>query len=56
MSLPADCILIQGTEITTDESSLTGEAELVEKFPLNSENYSSNPNPFLLAKTLVGSG
>jgi magnesium-transporting ATPase (P-type) len=56
MSIPADCILIEGTDIGTDESTLTGEPELVDKYALNSENYSSNPNPFLYAKTLLGNG
>lgn len=54
--IPADCILLEGTDIATDESGLTGEPEQVEKSPLSPENYEHNPSPFLLAKTLVVSG
>ncbi len=31
MRIPADCILINGYDVATDESSLTGEAEQMEK-------------------------
>ncbi len=56
MKVPADCILIEGTDISTDESAMTGEPEQVEKAPVNEGNYQHNPNPFLLGKTLVESG
>jgi P-type E1-E2 ATPase len=56
MKIPADCILITGTDIATDESAMTGEPEQVEKAPVTDANYNHNPNPFLLAKTLVESG
>jgi len=56
MKIPADCILIDGLDIACDESSLTGEPEQVEKAPVTEHTFESNPNPFLLAKTLVESG
>jgi magnesium-transporting ATPase (P-type) len=56
MRVPGDCILIDGTDVATDESSMTGEPEQVEKAAVNAENYMYNPNPFMLAKTLVVSG
>ena len=56
MKVPADCVLISGTDISTDESPMTGEPDHVEKTPLTEASYASNPNPFLLAKTLVASG
>ena len=56
MKVPADCVLISGTDIAVDESSMTGEPEASEKAALDESNYKNNPNPFLLAKTLVESG
>jgi len=56
MRIPADCVLISGTDIAADESAMTGEPEQVEKAPVNESNVEHNPNPFLLAKTLVESG
>lgn len=56
MRVPADCILIEGTDVSTDESAMTGEPEQVDKAPVTESNYETNPNPFLLAKTLVESG
>jgi Ca2+-transporting ATPase len=56
MKIPADCVLIDSTDIATDESSMTGEPEQVEKNHVNEKNYHHNPNPFLIAQTLVVSG
>lgn len=56
MRIPTDSILIDGLDIATDESPLTGEPEQVEKFAVTEENWKSNPNAFLLGKTLVVSG
>lgn len=53
MRIPGDSILIAGTDVSTDESSLTGEPEQIEKSVVTAENYFYNPNPFLLAKTLI---
>ena len=56
MRVPADCVLISGTDIAADESAMTGEPEASEKAAVDESNYKSNPNPFLLAKTLIESG
>ena len=56
MRVPADCILISGTDITCDESAMTGEPDQMEKTPLTEASYEHNPNPFLIGKTLVDSG
>lgn len=56
MRVPADCVLISGTDIAADESAMTGEPEASEKAAVDENNYKSNPNPFLLAKTLIESG
>lgn len=53
MSIPADCILIEGADVGCDEAAMTGEPDQVEKQGVNEHNYIHNPNPFLLAKTLV---
>lgn len=56
MRIPCDCVLVEGTDIATDESAMTGEPEQVEKAAVSESNFEHNPNPFLLAKTLVESG
>ena len=43
--LPADGFLIQGTDIRVDESSLTGESDLVRK--------SASTDPLLLSGTWI---
>ncbi len=53
MKVPADCILISGTDVSCDESAMTGEPDNVDKDPVTGENFELNPNPFLLAKTLI---
>lgn len=56
MKIPTDCILVESTDFATDESSLTGEPEQVEKQHVKQSNYEYNPSPFLFGKTLVVSG
>jgi magnesium-transporting ATPase (P-type) len=56
MRVPADCILIEGIDITCDEASMTGEADHVDKHPIDSHNFDQNLDPFLLGKTLVCTG
>ena len=56
MRIPADCILLEGTDIATDESAMTGEPEQVEKHAPTESDYQHNPSPFLLSQTLVVSG
>ena len=56
MRIPGDCILLEGTDIATDESAMTGEPEQVEKSTVTDQNYVHNPCPFLLGKTLIVSG
>jgi magnesium-transporting ATPase (P-type) len=53
MKIPADCLLLEGIDISCDESAMTGETEHVEKTHVNEKNYSSNPEPYLIGKTLV---
>lgn len=54
--VPADCILVECNELTTNESSLTGEPEAKVKEILTNENYRYDPCPFLLQGSLVETG
>ncbi|CDW88443.1 calcium-translocating p-type pmca-type family protein [Stylonychia lemnae] len=56
MKIPADCILMAGTDVAADESAMTGEPEQMEKSAVSENNVDHSPNPFLLANTLVASG
>ena len=56
MRIPADCVLIEGIDISCDESSMTGEPEHMEKNHVTDANYESNPDCFLLGKTLIVNG
>lgn len=56
MRVPADCVLIEGIDIACDESAMTGEPEHEEKTHITNSNYESNPDPFLLGKTLIVKG
>jgi magnesium-transporting ATPase (P-type) len=53
MRIPADCILIDGIDISCDESAMTGEPEHMEKSSVTDDNYDCNPDPFLLGKSLM---
>lgn len=54
--LPADCILLQNTNITCDEANLTGEPDHVRKEVYTEENALTNPDSFLLAASTIMSG
>jgi P-type E1-E2 ATPase len=56
MKIPADCILLDGIDISCDESAMTGEPDQMEKSAVTESNYEFNPDPFLLGKTLVAQG
>jgi magnesium-transporting ATPase (P-type) len=56
MRIPADCILLDGIDISCDESAMTGEPDQMEKTAVNADNYEHNPDPFLLGKTLICNG
>ena len=55
-TVPADCIIVECDELTTNESALTGEPEAIVKEALTAENYRFNPCPFLLQGSLVETG
>lgn len=43
MKVPADCVLIDGTDVATDESAMTGEPEQVDKHYVDEHNFNHNP-------------
>jgi len=55
-NIPADCLLFEDFNISTNESSLTGEPDELKKFAVNEENIDHGPNPCLLRNTLVVTG
>ena len=55
-AIPADCLLIQSVNISTDESSLTGEPDELKKFAANGENIDQNICPLLLRNSLCKTG
>ena len=38
-AIPADCVLINSTDLTCSESALTGESEIMHKSHVTSDNY-----------------
>ena len=56
MRIPGDCIVLESIDLSTDESGLTGEPDHLEKVAITEDNYETNPDPFLLGKTLVVNG
>lgn len=56
MKVPADCIMIEGQDVTCIEGELTGEPDAVEKVALDENNYNSGVMCTMMAKSLIGSG
>lgn len=54
--LPVDGVVFQGSNLSIDESSITGETDLIKKVP--PENYAGKENPFLVSgsKVMEGTG
>ena len=55
-TVPADCVLLVANDLTADEAALTGESLQSDKLNVTPQNYSKNPNPFMLHSTLVKTG
>jgi len=58
MRVPADCVLIDGMDITADETAYNEGRTLVNKKQISKgeESHRENPDPFLLANSLVMTG
>lgn len=58
MRVPADCVLLDGQDITVDESIYNEDRELIaaKSVSRGEEQHRENPDPFLLSRSLVLSG
>lgn len=58
MRIPADCVLIEGNDVTVDEAYYDpeGREKIVRKNVSTGDNHLENPDPFLLTKSLVQTG
>jgi magnesium-transporting ATPase (P-type) len=58
MRIPADCVLLDGQDITIDEAIYNEDRELIapKSVSKGEDNHRENPDPFLLSRTLVLSG
>jgi magnesium-transporting ATPase (P-type) len=54
--MPADVIMIEGQDVITEESELTGESESFPKEPVDLINYQNGACCTILGKCLVQSG
>mmetsp|Transcript_15972 Transcript_15972/g.26934 ORF Transcript_15972/g.26934 Transcript_15972/m.26934 type:complete len:1163 (-) Transcript_15972:42-3530(-) len=54
--VPADCIMIEGQDVSCIEGELTGEPDAIEKTPLTEENYNDGRMCTMIAKSLVATG
>lgn len=55
-TIAADCLVFESVNISTDESSLTGEPDELKKFAANQENIDQNIVPLLLRNSLCVTG
>jgi Ca2+ transporting ATPase len=56
MKIPADCLMIEGQDVTCIEGELTGEPDAIVKTPVTSDNYTSGVLNTMMAKSLVSTG
>ena len=57
MRIPADCFLIDGMDISVDESMYFGHSANCKKaLSLGEDEHRNNPDPFLLTKSLIRTG
>lgn len=55
--VPADCLLVEGQDLSIDESFYNqNEIRAVKKKVASEKNYNENPDPFLLSQSLIVSG
>lgn len=54
--IPADMMMVDGQDVTCNESELTGEPDSLEKVPVTSENYAEGAMSTMLAKSLCDAG
>lgn len=56
MKLPADCVMIDGQDVTCSETELTGEPDSLEKVVVTQDNMNDGVQGVLLAKSLCDAG
>ena len=58
MRVPADCLLVDGMDVTADETIYNEGRTLVNKKEISKgdEHHRDNPDPFLLSNSLILSG
>jgi magnesium-transporting ATPase (P-type) len=58
MRVPADCVLIDGMDITVDESMYNEDRESIvaKSISKGEDHHRENPDPFLLNRSLVMTG
>lgn len=58
MRVPADCVLLDGQDITADETTYNEGRSLVnvKSVSKGEEHHRENPDPFLLANSLIMTG
>jgi len=56
MNMPADCIMVEGQDVSCIEGELTGEPHDIEKVPVTEANYQTGTISTLLAKSQVATG
>lgn len=55
--VPADCLLLEGLDVTVDESVYyAGENKTSKKLAASGDNFDQRPDPFLLSNSLVATG
>lgn len=56
--MPVDGIFLEGSELQMDESTITGESEMISKCPAMGDNLSGKITPFIISgsKVMDGSG
>jgi magnesium-transporting ATPase (P-type) len=55
--VPADCVLVEGQDVTVDETYYKQDnRRATRKLPATAENFDANPDCFLLSNTLIASG
>lgn len=56
MRVPADCILVDGMDITVDETMYGHGDSIAKKLSQGHEQHIENPDPFLLSRSLIKTG
>jgi magnesium-transporting ATPase (P-type) len=56
MKVPADCVMISGQDVLTDESELTGEPDQFTKVKVDDNNIKDGDAAYMIGKSLIVGG